>query len=51
MWPARLINECKEMATELGSRKARTELREYFVGTAVSIIADEFEEVDIASRP
>jgi hypothetical protein len=36
------------MAADLVSRKTRTELREYFVGTTLSIITDEFEAADIA---
>jgi hypothetical protein len=36
------------MVAELISRKTRTELREYFVGTSLSIVADEFEAADIA---
>lgn len=36
------------MPAELVSRKARTELREYFVGTTLSVIADEFGAADIA---
>lgn len=36
------------MPAELVSRKARTELREYFVGTTLSVIADEFDAADIA---
>lgn len=35
------------MPAELVSRKARTELREYFVGTTLGIIHDEFEAADI----
>jgi hypothetical protein len=35
------------MPPELISRKTRTELREYFVGTTLSTIADEFEAADI----
>lgn len=35
------------MTTDLVSRKTRTELREYFVGTTLSVIADEFEAADI----
>jgi len=36
------------MAAELVSRKTRTELREYFVGTTLNIIANEFDAADIA---
>jgi len=35
------------MPAEIVSRKARTELREYFVGTSLSIISDEFDAADI----
>jgi hypothetical protein len=36
------------MPADIVSRKARTELREYFVGTSLSIISDEFDAADIA---
>lgn len=36
------------MPADLVSRKARTELREYFVATTLSIIHDEFEAADIS---
>ncbi len=35
------------MPTELISRKTRAELREYFVGTTLSVIADEFDAADV----
>jgi hypothetical protein len=35
------------MPAELVSRKTRQELREYFVGTSLSIVADEFDAADI----
>lgn len=37
------------MPAEFVSRKARTELREYFVGTSLGVIRDEFESADIAA--
>lgn len=39
------------MPRELVSRKARLELREYFVGTTLSVISNEFESADIESIP
>lgn len=36
------------MLTEIVNRKVRTELREYFVGTSLSIISDEFDAAVIA---
>jgi Abortive infection C-terminus len=39
------------VGADLVSRKSRTELREYFVGTTLSIISDEFDAADIAFDP